>query len=310
MAGEIVVTGANGWIGGHVGEELQRRGWSITGVSRSPETARQRHPEWTWIGCGPELDEAVRRIGTVLNLAGRHPFEQPWTPDYVEQMRRSRIDLTRRIVAALAESSAPGRVLVSGSGYPVFGDAGERTLDDDAPASHSLVAGAMDADWEDAATPAADAGARVVLLRLALTLGNDGGAFPVIRRPFDDGAGVVLGSGRQWLPWISIDDAVRLIAETVENPGYAGPVNVVAPEPARYAELAEALGAALGVPWETYVPAEAVAAQLGGASELLLSSARMVPARATAAGFAWGHPSIVAAMAHLAAPALAGTAPG
>jgi NAD dependent epimerase/dehydratase family enzyme len=132
----------------------------------------------------------------------------------------------------------------------------------------------------------------------------------VIRQSFDSGAGVVLGSGRQWLPWISIDDAVRLIVETVKNPAYAGPVNVAAPQPARYAEVAAALGAALDVPWETHVPAEAVAAQLGGASELLLSSARMLPARATAAGFTWRHPSIADAMADLAAPALAGTTPG
>jgi uncharacterized protein (TIGR01777 family) len=273
----------------------------VTGVSRTPEAARARHPEYAWIGCGSQLEETVARTGTVLNLAGRHPFEQPWTPDYVAQMRSSRIDLTRRIVSALTGSSAATRLLVSGSGYPVYGDAGERTLADDAPVSRSLVAGAMDADWEEAAVPAAAAGARLVLLRLALTLGNDGGAFPVIRRPFDGGAGVVLGSGRQWLPWISLADAVRLIVATVENPAYTGPVNVVAPRPARYAELAAALGAALRVPWETAVPAEAVAAQLGGACELLLSSIRMVPERALAAGFAYTYPDIAGCVGHLAA---------
>jgi uncharacterized protein (TIGR01777 family) len=299
MTGEIVVTGGNGWIGGYVGDALHRDGWSVTGVSRTPEQAQARRPDWSWIGTGPELDEAVTRAGAVLNLAGRHPFEQRWTPEFVELMRSSRVDTTRRIVAALAESQAPDRFLVSGSGYPVYGDAGDAFLAEDAAVSRSGVIDALDAEWEDAAGPARTAGCRVAVLRTGLALGNDGGAFPVLRQPFDAGAGVVLGTGRQWVPWIHLEDAVGLITAIVEDPAWSGPVNVVAPEPARHADLAEALGQALGVPYDTVVPADQVTGMLGGAADLLLLSQRMVPGRALAAGFCFAHPGLPAAVKDL-----------
>jgi uncharacterized protein (TIGR01777 family) len=298
MAREIVVTGANGWIGGYVGEALHGRGWAVTGVSRTPDQARGRRPEWTWIGTGPEFEEAVTRAGAVLNLAGRHPFEQRWTPEYVEVMLRSRVDITERIVTALAAAPAAERLLVSGSGYPVYGDRGDDLLTEDEPVERHDVIDVVDALWEDAAAPAA-ADCRLVILRTGLTLGNDGGAFPVIRQPFDAGAGVVLGSGRQWVPWIHLEDAVRLIVATIEEPVWSGPVNVVAPEPARHAELAEALASALGVPCETTVPAGAVTEMLGGAADLLLKSQRIVPAKAQAAGFSFLHPGISAAVKDL-----------
>jgi uncharacterized protein len=299
MAGEIVVTGANGWIGGYVGAALHRRGWAVTGVSRTPDQARGRRPEWTWVGTGPELEEAVGRAGAVVNLAGRHPFEQRWTPEYVELMRSSRVDTTRRIVAALVSSSASDRFLVSGSGYPVYGDAGEEVLTENAPVARNRVIDAVDAEWEDAAAPASEGGCRLVILRTGLALGNDGGAFPVLRQPFDAGAGVVLGTGLQWVPWIHLEDAVRMIVAVVEDASWTGPVNVVAPEPARHVELAEALGHALGVPYETVVPADQVTAMLGGAADLLLASQRMVPAQALAAGFSFAHPAIGAAVKDL-----------
>jgi uncharacterized protein (TIGR01777 family) len=301
MAREIVVTGGNGWLGGYAGDVLHRHGWAVTGVSRTPERARERRPEWTWIGTGPELEEAVSRAGAVLNLAGRHPFEQRWSPEYVELMRSSRVETTRRIVGALAGSNGADRLLVSGSGYPVYGDAGEEVLTEDAPVARDKVIDAVDAEWEDAAAPALDCGCRLVVLRTGLTLGNDGGAFPVLRQPFEAGAGVVLGTGRQWVPWIHLDDAVRMIVATVEDPVWSGPVNVVAPEPARHAELAEAMAQALGVPCETVVPAEAVTDMLGGAADLLLASQRMVPAKALAAGFDFRHPTIGPAVKDLLA---------
>lgn len=301
MAREIVVTGGNGWIGGYVGEALHRGGWSVTGVSRTPEQARERRPHWTWIGTGPELEQAVTRAGAVVNLAGRHPFEQRWTPEYVELMRASRVDTTHRIVRALARSSAADRLLVSGSGYPVYGDAGDEILTEDAPVARDKVIDAVDAEWEDAAAPARECGCRLVVLRTGLTLGNDGGAFPVLRQPFDSGAGVVLGDGRQWVPWIHLHDAVRMIVATVEEPGWSGPVNVVAPAPARHRELAEAMAQALGVPCETVVPGEAVTDMLGGAADLLLASQRMRPAKALAAGFDFHHPTIGPAVKDLLA---------
>ena len=246
----------NGWIGGYVGEVLIRRGWQVTGVSRTPEAARARHPDWAWVGMtGEDLELAIERAGAVINLAGRHVLEQPWTPHFVREMRDSRIETTRRVVAALHRTAATTPVLISASGYPVYGDTGDELITEQHTISRALISGAMDADWEDTARAAAADGVRVVLLRLGLVLGHNGGAFPVLRQPFDGGTGVVLGTGRQWTPWIHIDDAARLIADTVDDPHYRGPVNVVAPHPARHADLAAALAAPLVSPTAQRCPA-------------------------------------------------------
>ena len=215
-----------------------------------------------------------------------------WTPEYVEQMGESRIETTRRIASALGRSRAERRLLVSGSGYPIYGDTGEELLTEDAPESRDLVAGAMDVDWEGAARAAASSGVRLVLLRLGLVLGHDGGAFPTLRQSFDNGTGAVLGTGRQWVLRIHIADAARLVVATLDDDGYRGPVNVVAPQPARHADLAAAIAAALGTGDLTTVPADQVAAMLGGASELLLTSQRAVPTLASARGFAFEHADI------------------
>lgn len=300
MEREIVITGANGWVGGYAGIELARRGWRVTGVSRTPDEARERRPEWCWVGVdGDALERAVERTGAVLNLAGRHVLEQRWDHEYVQEMRDSRLAITRRVVAALRRSSASQRVLASASGYPIYGDVGEDPVSEDRPVSRDLVSGAMDDDWEREANAADDGTTRVALLRLGLVLGHDGGAFPVLREPFHAGTGVVLGSGQQWMPWVHVDDAARLIADIVDDDDYQGPVNVVAPQPARHAEFAAALAAALGATGCSKVPAEQVEAMLGGAAELLLTSQRMTPTSALRQGFLFDHADVASAVKNL-----------
>ncbi|WP_018332599.1 TIGR01777 family oxidoreductase [Actinomycetospora chiangmaiensis] len=294
---EIVVTGASGWLGRGACTRLEDRGWTVVGVSRDPDQAHRRFPQRLWIGLGPELEEAVARAGAVLNLAGRNVLEQSWTHEFVEAMRSSRVELTERIVSALG-GAARDTVLVNASGYPVCGDTGDHEVDETHPASRDLVVGAIDADWEEAAQPATRSG-RLALARIGIVLGEDGGAFPVLRQPFDQGAGVVLGSGAQWMPWIHYTDAVRLLVEMVDSPAYTGVVDVVAPGAARHEDFAGALAAALGVPCTTRVPAEQVQTSLGGAAELLLPSFRMRPAVAQRAGFDFGYPTIRAAIADL-----------
>jgi uncharacterized protein (TIGR01777 family) len=302
MSNQVVVTGANGWIGGHACRVLRRLGWDVIGVSRTPAAALAEHPQWRWIGVDDdELEQAVIEAGRVLNLAGRNAFEQPWTTDFVDAMRSSRIGITTRIVEALARTRNVDPSLVSASGYPVCGDGGERELDDSVPASHELVLGDIDAEWEAVAARAAGGPARVAIMRIGLVLGADGGGFPVLRQPFDAGHGVVLGSGRQWLPWIHLVDVVGLLVEALTDSGYRGVVNAVAPQPARHAELAQAMGEALGVPWQTRVSVDQVVQALGGASELVLHSHRLVPSKALARGFHFAHPDITGAVEYIVA---------
>lgn len=200
MAGQAVITGANGWIGGKLARHLSAEGWDITGVSRTPDEARAKLPDIDWVGLDDAFDEAVRRTGAVVNLAGRHLLERPWDDDFKAAMRESRIDLTRRVVKALGESPAGEKVLISGSGYPVYGDTGETVVAEEHPVSRDAFLYALDADWEDAARAAEALGARLALVRIGLAFGADGGAFPVLKQPFDEGMGIVLGTGDQWIP--------------------------------------------------------------------------------------------------------------
>jgi uncharacterized protein len=293
---DVVVTGANGWIGGRVGSLLQERGLRVIGVSRHPELARAKRSQWRWIGTGAELEEAVKRAGVVVNLAGRNPVERPWTPEFVTEMRASRIRTTERIVAALRRSPMPERTLVSGSGALGYGNTGQDSVTEDDSIRRELMLGDMAVDWEAAASPVEEAGVRLVVARIGVVLGAEAGAFPMLRAPFDNGAGLVFGTGRQWVPWVHIADAARLIVDAVLDAVYRGPLNVVAPNPARHAEIVAAIGEVLGVPRTNVVPAEQVARMLGPAAEMVLASQRLVPRRAAAAGFDFWHPDLAGAI--------------
>ncbi|GAA4928563.1 hypothetical protein EV188_1078 [Actinomycetospora succinea] len=294
----VVVTGTHGWIGALVAAALHERGHAVTGVSRDPSSAAAAHPGWRWVGTGEDLEDAVTAAGTVVNLAGRNVFEQRWTPEYVEVMRRSRVDVTRRVVRALARRDRPG-VLVSASGFTVCGDAGDAELGDDAPASRELVLGDVYADWEEAAREAA-ASVRVVVARIGVVLGPGHGAFDFFRRPFLEGRGAVLGSGEQWVPWIHVDDVVDLLVACLEDGRRRGVVNVVAPGPVRHRELAAVLAASAGAPSPAVEPADAVHARLGGAAEMVVTSQRMLPRRALDLGFRFRHPRLTSAVDDLA----------
>ncbi|MFC5137129.1 TIGR01777 family oxidoreductase [Actinomycetospora rhizophila] len=296
--GPVVVTGANGWIGARVAVALHARGHVVVGVSRDPSAAAAAHPAWEWVGADGELDDAVAAAGAVVNLAGRNVFEQRWTPEYVEVMRRSRVDVTRRVVRALARRDSPG-VLVSASGFAVGGDAGDTELADDAPASRELVLGDVYADWEDAAREA-PASVRVVVARIGVVLGPGHGAFDFFRRPFLEGRGAVLGSGEQWVPWVHVDDVVGLLVAALEDDRYRGVVNVVAPGPVRHRELATALAASAGTSCTGTEPPDAVHARLGPAAEMIVTSQRMVPRRALDLGFRFRHAQLTSAVDDLA----------
>lgn len=303
MDGSVVITGANGWIGGKLAHRLLARGVSVVGVSRTPDVARERLPQARWIAPDGALEEAVAASGRVVNLAGRHLLEQPLDDAFKEAVRASRLDLTQRIVEALRRSPAAETVLVSGSGYPVYGDRGEAVVDEDTPITRGGgFVQRLDADWEEAAAAAAVFGTRVVLARIGLVLGTDGGALPALRQSFDAGTGLVLGSGEQWLSWIHIDDAAALLDALLTDPAYRGPVNVVAPEPVRYRDFARALADQLGVPCEIVVPPEGVYGQMGEAAELVLASIRAEPRRASARGFPFEHPRLDKAIAACVAP--------
>jgi uncharacterized protein (TIGR01777 family) len=296
----VLVTGATGLIGRRLTRELLGRGVRVRALTRRLGAAAagldSRAVLVRWDGTRVEAD-AVRGAAAVVHLAGEPVFAGPLTRNRRRRIRDSRIESTRSLVEAMAGLPAAERpaVLVSASAVGIYGDRGEQLLDEGAAPGTGFLAEVC-RDWEREARRAADCGVRSVALRIGIVLAREGGALPRLALPFRLGLGGRLGDGQQWCPWIHADDVVALAIAAAEDEGFAGPLNAVAPEPVRNAELAAAVAAALGRPARLPVPAVALRVALGELAGELLASRRVFPARALARGFAFRHPSLASAL--------------
>lgn len=303
MAKNIVMTGATGFIGRRVCAALLERGDRVTALSRNPGRAQQTLPGvdrcvlWSpgvagaWCDC---LDGA----DAVLHLAGESVAGRRWSAAFKQQVRESRVRGTRDIVEAIVRADTPPPVLISASGIGYYGDSGEETVTEHAQPGHDFLAEVCQA-WEAEASRAAADGVRVVLLRTGLVLSRDGGALPRLARPFSLYVGGPIGSGRQWFPWIHIDDAVAAILHCLDSPRLQGPVNLVAPDMTRNRAFCAALGGALRRPSWLRVPGFALRAGIGPFAETLLGGQRAIPEQLQASGFAFRHPLLDEALASI-----------
>ena len=293
MTKTVVVSGASGLLGSALLPALTAAGWGHRSlVRRSPAPGEVR-----WDPAGGTLDlNALAGVTAAVHLAGEPIAEGRWTDEKKARIRSSRILGTRLLAESLARLPTRPDVLVSASAMGIYGDRGDEILDEDSALGSDFLAG-VGKEWEAATGPASDAGIRVVHLRFGIILAQDGGALPRMVLPFKLGAGGPIGSGRQWMSWIVIDDAVGIILEALANPVVRGPVNAVAPEPVRNAEFATTLGAVLHRPALLPVPAIALRLLFGEmADAALLASQRVVPARLESLGFAFRHPALPGAL--------------
>ena len=296
----VLLTGATGLVGQPLLASLTADGRFVRTLSRSsggPDGAGPGRVERVvWDGIDPGAG-ALDGIDSVVHLAGEPIFGGLPSARRLARVRASRVDSTRRMVERMLERPAGERprsfVCASAVGY--YGDAADAELDEDARAGEGFLAEVC-RDWEAATEPAAEAGIRVVRLRIAVVLASDGGALALMRVPFSLGLGGRLGDGRQFFPWIQRDDLVRVIRFCLDTE-IAGPVNAVAPGVVRNAEFTRALGRALGRPTLIPVPAFAVRLALGEISGELLGSRRVVPAKLEAAGFEFDHRTVADALA-------------
>jgi uncharacterized protein (TIGR01777 family) len=285
----ILLTGATGFIGRALAAALRARGNEVIEVSR-------RGPvDWD------RVDTEVARADAVVHLAGEPIADGRWTPERLERIRSSRVDTTRQLARALAAADAPAsRVFISGSAVGIYGMRMDDVVCDESTPPGDDVLARIGVDWERAADPARDAGVRVAHPRTGIVLGRGGGALEKMRRPFELFTGGPLGSGRQWLSWIHLRDAVRALLFALDHAELSGPFDVVAPEPATMNDFAKALGHALGRPSLFRVPAFALRAALGdGVAELLLTGQRVVPRRLADAGFTFDFPRLDEALRDL-----------
>jgi len=288
---KLAVSGTSGLVGsallpalyadGHVVTRLVRPGAALRS---DPEAAGARDIRFDIAGNSIDAG-ALDGVEAVVHLAGVGIAAARWTARHLEAVRSSRVDGTRLLATTLARLARPPRLLVQASAVGYYGDRGDEILTEASAPGRGFLAETCIA-WEAAAAPLRDRGVRVVPLRFGVILSARGGALAKMLLPFRLGLGGVVGSGRQWMPWIGLDDAVGIIRRVIDDTALDGAVNAVAPEPVTNRQFTAALGRALRRPTFLPVPAFAARLALGGmADALLLASARVTPQRLTAAGY-------------------------
>ncbi len=299
MTQAILITGGTGLIGGRAVPVLAERS-EIRLLSRRPGSSsipNTRTLEWNGVDVP---DEALRGASTVIHLAGEPVFGGLPTKRRLDRILKSRVDSTAALVARLSSLPDDQRPdsLVSASAVGFYGDRGDERLDEDAVRGEGFLADVC-VDWEAEAVKAEALGLRVVRLRFGIVLARDGGALSLMAPVFRAGLAGNLGSGKQWFPWVHIDDAAAMLVRATEDTAWTGAVNVVAPEPVRNAELTRVLAKQLKRPAFLTAPAFAVRAALGPLSDELLGSKCVVPGVAQALGFDFTHGQLSGALADL-----------
>jgi uncharacterized protein (TIGR01777 family) len=289
----IVIAGGSGFLGRALRRSLGAAGHQVEILTRRPRPGRSDELPWVPNGASGPWAQALEGAGAVVNLAGEGIADKRWTAARKQALLGSRLDATNSLVKAMAELAAPPGVFVSASGVGYYGPTGDEPITEAAPAGHDFL-GEMAGAWEGAAAPAA-AHARVVLLRTGLVMGEEG-ALGKMLLPFKLGVGGRLGSGRQWMPWISVDDWAGLTARLIEDGAARGAFNLSAPTPVTNAEFTQTLGKVLRRPTVFPVPAFALRLALGELSDALLTGQRAVPEKALALGYPFRHGTLEAAL--------------
>jgi uncharacterized protein (TIGR01777 family) len=294
----IAIAGSSGLIGSSLVYALRatdRRVLRI--VRRAPSNA----DEVFWNPEAGEFDSgALAGVDAVVNMCGVNVGEKRWSGAFKQSLRDSRITPTEVLSAAVVDAGVP--VLINASAVGYYGDTGGVTTDETAPAGDGFLAQLCE-DWEAATAPAQHDGARVVLVRTGLVLAQGGGVFGRLKPLFSLGLGARLGSGRQYMPWISLEDEVRALLFAISHDELSGPVNLTGPAPVTNAEFTAAMGRAVNRPTPLMVPGFALRAAIGEfADEGLLGGQRAIPAALERAGFQFRHNTIGEALAFVTAP--------
>ncbi|MSX03168.1 MAG: TIGR01777 family protein [Actinobacteria bacterium] len=294
---KITVTGATGLIGTRLVEALKARGDEVTVLSRSPERASAALGveafAWDPVSGAPPV-EAVAGRDAVVHLAGE-PVAQRWNAKTKQAIHDSRELGTRNLVEALAAADPRPTTLVSSSAVGYYGKHGDDLVTEETAAGRDFLAEVCVA-WENEATKAQSLGVRVVLIRTGVVLDATGGALKTMLPPFKAGVGGAVAGGKQYMPWIHVDDIVGLYLAALDSADWSGPVNGTAPEPVTNAEFSKALGKALKRPAVFPVPGFAIRALYGEMAEIVTEGQRAVPRVAQANGYEYQHPDLTEAL--------------
>ncbi len=295
----IAITGASGFVGRATAKALRDAGHEVVRLVRAADAGADAAP---WNPATGQLDAGrLGALDAVVHLAGENVAAGRWHAARRRAIADSRGPVTERLCRSLAALPVPPAVLVSASAVGIYGDRGDEVLDEASATGTGFLADVARA-WEAATASATGAGMRVVCLRIGMVLDPRGGALRRMLLPFRLGAGGRLGSGRQWLSWITLADLVRAIAFALAQPGLRGPVLAVAPNPVTNREFTKALARALSRPALVPVPAPLLRLLFGAmADELLLASQRARPGKLAASRFEFEHAHLPGALQSLLA---------
>ncbi|GHA79721.1 epimerase [Streptomyces thermoviolaceus subsp. thermoviolaceus] len=285
----IAVAGASGLIGSALVASLRADGHQVVRLVRRPARTPDEVP---WDPENQQVDAAgLAGCDAVVNLAGAGVGDHRWTEAYKKRIRDSRVFGTAALAEALAGLDTPPRVFVSGSAIGIYGDTGDRVVDEDSPPGDGFLARVC-VEWEEAAAPAQEAGVRTVFARTGLVVSRQGGAWGRMFPLFRAGLGGRLGDGRQYWSFISLHDEVAALRHLLDTESLSGPVNLTVPEPLTNARITAAMGRVLRRPTPFAVPAPVLRAVLGEMAQDVLGSARVVPRRLLESGFSFAFPGI------------------
>jgi uncharacterized protein (TIGR01777 family) len=298
----FLVTGASGFIGGGLCDALLARGDEVAGLSRDPEKARATNPTVSWFAWEPMLErpptDAFEGVDGVINLIGE-PINQRWNEESKQRIMESRRAGTHNLVQAIAALDHKPQVLVGQSAIGYYGDRGEAIVDESAPPGSDFAA-EVSVEWERAAHEGDDLPIRLVILRTAPVLDPREGLLKELLTPFKLGLGGPIAGGRQYLPWIHIDDEVGMLLWALDDERVSGTLNATSPNPVTNREFAQTLGRVLNRPARFPVPAFAVSLMRGRElAETVKGGQRALPRRALDLGFIFEHSQLEPALRDL-----------
>ena len=284
---KILITGASGLIGKSLQEALTEKGHELLLAGRSEPNAPNKI-KWTIEG-GFSQSERLEDLDAVIHLAGENVSGLRWTDEKKKAIRDSRIVGTRSVVEAFAKLNNKPKTFLAGSAIGFYGDRGDEEMTEASPSGDTFFAEVC-RDWEAESAKAEDLGIRTVMLRTGIVLSRDGGALAAMLTPFKLGVGGVVGSGKQWMSWISLEDEIRAIEFALENERIRGPLNLTAPNPATNEQFTKTLGEVIHRPTILPLPEFAVNLVFGEMGDaLLIDSTKVLPQRLTDAGFKFRH---------------------
>ena len=293
----VLVTGSSGLIGRELVAELGRQGHAVTRLVRRPTTGTG---EATWDPGAGTIDAAkLEGADAAVHLAGAGIGDHKWSDDHKRAVLDSRVQGTGLLARTLATLDQPPKVFASGSAVGYYGYQSDRPMTESSPKGAGFLADVVSA-WEEAAAPASEAGIRTVRLRSGVVLTAKGGALKKQLLPFKLGVGGRLGTGQQWLSWISLDDEVAAIIHLLTAESANGPVNVTSPQPVTNATFTATLARVLKRPAFMPVPTPALHALFGKemTKEMLLGGQKVLPEKLEGSGYTFAHPGLEQALRH------------